>query len=416
MNRKLSKYQKLIISRLIDKYESSKTYDGSAKLAQRFFVRAEDFIDDYHSDFADVDKIKDFDEQVELLADEGYVYTQRQADSLYKIYANVGDDGWHRLYAAVNRSDKNDIRQRKLAILADIGASSDVARNFLSREKDKLTLSKNITCDTDEIANIAKLLDFIVANKIDILERELSIELLHDSKAFEKKYRKKICKILGDLNSCQSSDEVDTLGIMPSDSEREHMLLEEHGIYANPSYVYLKGDGQIGLDDGRSIMLFRDVPIALTNETIARMRDIKICASSIMTVENLTSFNRMMTQEYFYIYLGGYHNRVRREFLRLSYKENSGKRWLHFGDIDPDGYYIYEHLRSATDIPFGTFMMDVETLEKYSEYTKPLEKNDITKAKNMIASDMHTDIMRYMLETGRKLEQEIVSWKMASHI
>ena len=54
--------------------------------------------------------------------------------------------------------------------------------------------------------------------------------------------------------------------------------------------------------------------------------------------------------------------------------------------------------------------MDTACLKKYEAYGKSLEDNDIRKAKAMIQSGLYTEIMEYMLQTGKKLEQEIVSW------
>lgn len=54
--------------------------------------------------------------------------------------------------------------------------------------------------------------------------------------------------------------------------------------------------------------------------------------------------------------------------------------------------------------------MDMAVLKKYKDYTKPLTDNDIRKATALIQNEMYHDIMEYMLDTGVKLEQEIVSW------
>ena len=56
--------------------------------------------------------------------------------------------------------------------------------------------------------------------------------------------------------------------------------------------------------------------------------------------------------------------------------------------------------------------MGISELEKYSDYTKALEENDISKAKALIGNGCHKEIMEYMLQHNQKLEQEIISWKL----
>lgn len=80
--------------------------------------------------------------------------------------------------------------------------------------------------------------------------------------------------------------------------------------------------------------------------------------------------------------------------------------------LSPDGFYILGNLRSKTNIPFKPYKMGISELEKYSDYTKTLEENDILKAKALIDKGHHKEIMEYMLKHNQKLEQEIISWKL----
>ena len=131
-----------------------------------------------------------------------------------------------------------------------------------------------------------------------------------------------------------------------------------------------------------------------------------------MTVENLTSFNRVRGTEVFFLYLSGYHNSVKQILLKKIFDQNQNKNILyyHFGDIDPDGFYILDNLRKKTGIDFKPYCMDVENLEKYRNYTKSFESNDIKKAESLIAAGKYVDITTFMLNNKIKLEQEIISW------
>ena len=92
--------------------------------------------------------------------------------------------------------------------------------------------------------------------------------------------------------------------------------------------------------------------------------------------------------------------------------ENPDKKWFHFGDIDPDGFYILEHLIRGTGIQFTPLFMGIKELKKYGDYCKKLTDNDCVKAGNLMLDGRYTEILQYMLKYNCKLEQEIVSLKM----
>lgn len=134
-----------------------------------------------------------------------------------------------------------------------------------------------------------------------------------------------------------------------------------------------------------------------------------------MTVENLTSFNRIEEPDTFYIFLSGYHNSAKQNFLKKIFCQNSCKEYFHFGDIDPDGFFILENLRAKTNIDFKAYKMGIPELKKYSAFAKSLEENDIVKANTLITKEKYAEILSYMLHNNLKLEQEIISWKEQSH-
>mgnify|MGYP002071419286 FL=1 len=154
------------------------------------------------------------------------------------------------------------------------------------------------------------------------------------------------------------------------------------------------------------------MPIALTEKTLESVCAVKILVKKVMTVENLTSFHRMAQKEYFYLFLSGYHNHMKQRLLCKINADNPEIQWCHFGDIDPDGFYIIEHLIRGTGIEFQPVYMDTACLKKYDSYTKPLNKNDVRKAESLLEQGKYPEVMGYMLDKNKKLEQEIVSWMM----
>ncbi len=106
------------------------------------------------------------------------------------------------------------------------------------------------------------------------------------------------------------------------------------------------------------------------------MKRFGIKGKEVMTVENLTTFHRMQSREVFYVYLSGYHNTLKQYVIKKIAAENPRLKWFHFGDLDPDGFYILEHLKSGTGIDFETFRMSVMDLELYKAFGKSIIKRD----------------------------------------
>lgn len=171
---------------------------------------------------------------------------------------------------------------------------------------------------------------------------------------------------------------------------------------------YCEGKVVLCLDTGNTIQIDSS-PMALSSDLIKQIVSIRVERENIVTVENLTSFHRVNDENCAYIYLAGYHNSEKQALLRRINKENPRKNWYHFGDIDPDGFYILEHLRKGTGIDFEPLYMDVLELKKYAKYCKELSGKDRVKAENLITKGKYVETLRYMLSNNCKLEQEIIS-------
>lgn len=105
--------------------------------------------------------------------------------------------------------------------------------------------------------------------------------------------------------------------------------------------------------------------------------------------------------------MGGFHNSVKRDFIKLLYEQNPSKLYYHFGDIDAGGFYILEHLRKKTGIEFEPINMDRNTLEKYKRYWLELSKSDRIRLERIEKNNSkYSEAIRFMLDNNCKLEQE----------
>lgn len=406
---RLTKLQKKVLDHLLDKYEQSKTYAGENKVNQHFSCAPAEIYPEYESNYESVDKIHRFEDEMKLLSQQGYLDISWKRESICKLTLTADIARIDEIYQKLGRFSKSDVvRKQKQFFSSHIGLC-ETADLFCREQLDRLGEGKKIRYPLSDAGIILKLLSRITDNREGILERELSIEVLGDSKIFEKSFRTRVCRILDQYGTWDRAVSQDLSG-----REREIAILEEYGVYANPSYIYMKGHGSITFSDGTCYALAPDIPVAFSSESISRISCFEIRDHDLMTVENLTSFNRIRRENTFFLYLSGYHNTAKQRLLMKIAEDNTkGDKSLcfyHFGDIDPDGFLILEHLKRETGIDFRPYRMGIPQLDQYAEYTRPLEKNDVTKAENMLGAGIYPDEMRYMLEHGRKLEQEIISW------
>lgn len=404
----LTENQRAILFLLLEKYNNSRSFNGTNAVRQSFSCKPGDVFKEYDSDYADADVRFEFECDMRSLESQGLVelkFDKRQSviQKITAVNDRIAD-----LPAVLGIEDKRSVLDKSAEILKKYSGRNDVLSAICNEQLSRIVLGKkqNLSEDNDGLERLLHCIDHILHNENEILERELSIELFSDSKMFEKEYKTKVCSLLDKHGTYDNSAECD------SASMRRELILAAHNVVKNPSYFYFKGSGLITFKNGARIELSAEYPVALRSDSVGRISEIKVNDPNVMTVENLTSFNRIALPEYFYLFLSGYNNSCKAVFLRKMFESNQERNWLHFGDIDPDGFYILMALRRSSGIEFEPFCMGIPELKRFGDFCKPLEANDIMKAEQLIRSDLFSDTVRYMLDNNRKLEQEIISWKM----
>ena len=398
------KYQEKTLRLLLDQYERSKTYTGENRRRQSFSAAPEKIFPKYADSFADVEEIADFERDMQELSTKGLVRLTLREGAIRRIVAV--EEKIPEYYEILGREERKELLARERELYESYMGQHPTLDQFCGQQLDRLEQGKKADYPFRRAEELLRLATRILENREELLERELSISLFGDSKIFEKSYRAAVCRILE-----KNGDYRDKCYGISSEREKEQIILEEHNIHANPSYIYLRGHGEFVLRNGNLLQITPDDPIALSAQAIKGIKEFKIKCQSAMTVENLTTFHRMRSEETFYIYLSGYHSTLKQYIIKRMAAENSLLKWYHFGDLDPDGFFILEHLKRGTGIAFDAFHMSVEDLEKYREFGKSLEENDRRKAKTLMERGLYQAELSYMLRENLKLEQEIISWE-----
>lgn len=411
-------WKEQLLSKLLDQYEKSVTYTGENKVKQVFSVKPSDIFKGYNKDFLPPEQLfqeKEFERLIRQMESEGLIHVVPPNMGILRQICAV-PERWEDYYACLNRTEKNILKKRleevyhrfrQCDLLEAYGKEKlQTMKNSRARKLDEKKVEKEIT-EAEAIWNLVQFLKENQEKQRTTLEREMSEAVLHDSKQWEKIYRKKVCGILEHTGWYD-----EPLAELEEERERQTALLEEFYIYSNPAYIYLKGDARICLEDGRELRIYHDLPMSIPFETFQKAKSIQIRDAALMTVENLTSFHRLEREHIFYLFLSGYHTRTKQALLQRIARENPGLSWYHFGDLDPDGLAIAGHLIRKTGLPFQLCAMGVQELQRFQTYAKPLEAPDRAKAEAMIKQgSSYAGILQYMLEHNCKLEQEIISWQ-----
>ena len=411
-------WKEQLLSKLLDQYEKSVTYAGENKVKQVFSVKPSDIFKGYNKDFLPPEQFfqeKEFERLIRQMESEGLIHVVPPNTGILRQICAV-PERWEDYYACLNRTEKNILKKRleevyhrfcQCDLLEAYGKEKlQTLKNSRARKLDEKKVEKEIT-EAEAIWNLVQFLKENQEKQRTTLEREMSEAVLHDSKQWEKIYRKKVCGILEHTGLYD-----EPLAELEEERERQTALLEEFYIYSNPAYIYLKGDARICLEDGRELRIYHDLPMSIPFETFQKAKSIHIRDAALMMVENLTSFHRLEREHIFYLFLSGYHTRTKQALLQRIARENPGLSWYHFGDLDPDGLAIAGHLIRKTGLPFQLCAMGVQELQRFQTYAKPLEAPDRAKAEAMIKQgSSYAGILRYMLEHNCKLEQKIISWQ-----
>jgi hypothetical protein len=407
----MTRYDVFLINKLIDSYESSLLYNETNKNHQRiFFNFNKKNIPDYFDEEATI--YETINEFAIDLKNRGLIdilwKNKREGHIIEKITLNTETlEKLELAYKYVRRAPKKSLQEKTLELLGRYTGKDKTLDAFIGYLTERLKENKSVKkyFELEDIVQSEKLLlavFAIVTNQEEVFIRELSIKLFNNSKLLEG-MEGKVKNIILDFHP-----DKEYLGEVEE-------LLSEFNVLKNPSFVMFKGTGFIKVN--KSIVDLSDFQngIGISSKDLRRVAFIEAKEiKRLVTIENLTTFNRYWDPEAIIIYLGGYHNQIRRELLKKFYEVYPLIDYYHWGDIDCGGFRIFRHLVDRTGIPFKAMNMNEEVLLRYIDYAKPLtqlDKSILSKMKEEQSFEEFAAVIRLMLDKGVKLEQEIVSFE-----
>lgn len=409
----MKEYDKIILNKLLDTYESSTLYKGTNErnisISFKFTViNLPEYFDQTSSIYEDVHGLMHKLEEKCLIR---IIWKNNKTDHIItKVTLDLDHLG--QAYHYVKRQPKSSKEKECEEILANYSSKNDTMLHFCNWANRQISLGLSVKrfFDVNNTKDLRELLEGVVAvtnNAEDFYIRELSILIYHDSKKLE--------ALIGRIESV----------IKEFHPNKDHFtqnydFLSEFNISRNPVWIMFKGAGSLYLKNSNIKLSDFQQGIGLSGNDLQNI-DIKReeAVKRVVTVENLTSFHRINIENTLVIYLAGFHNRVRRELLKRIYKVYGDADYYHWGDIDVGGFKIYFDLCKKTGIPFRMLWMDVDTLDKYKDFSKKLTTNDKKELSQMLNNNEYSEILlnqkaefdrviKTMLAFDIKLEQEII--------
>lgn len=396
-------YDKVVINRLLDIYESSllSTGDNVRNINIEMRFQKKNFPAYFDESSLEYEKIHIL---MKVLEEKNLIRIiwkgNKVGHIIEKVQLNI--ENLQQAYTYVKRAPKSDLEQFHVKELAEYinGVETPVCKKFvdylLTRIKQHKSVKEFIQLDNyEETLRLLETIQFIENNSTQLYVREFSIMALRDSKAF-KKMESKVASVFKRFKpGCEHIELSD--------------ILAEYNIYHTPNYVYLKGDVVISIGDEKIDLSVMKQGIGISGEDIGRIKFVSTDKiKKVITIENLTTFFRWNEKNSLIVYLGGYHNTIRRILLLEIYSNIPDIAYYHFGDIDVGGFKIYRDLCIKTGISFSMYYMDLETLKAYERFGKKLTPKDRKRLENMKEQEGLREVIEYMLKHDLKLEQECV--------
>lgn len=396
-------YDKIILNKLLDSYESSLLSTGKNErtihIEWRFTKKnLPVYFDESSEEYEKIHILMQNLEEQEIIK---IIWKdKKQGHIISKVQLNI--ENLKNAYGYVKRVPKIDLVADNRRMLTEFleKTESKVAGNFINYLLERLKESKSVKefIELENLQESRKLIatiQEIEKNQEALYLREFSIRIFQDSKEFEQMMSKVFHIFQRFDEHCQNMEMGE--------------WLSEHNIYQTPNYVYLKGEVGIWIEDREiDLSLFKQ-GLGISGEDIEKIEIVKSNhVNRIITIENLTTFFRWQENNSLIIYLGGYHNTTRRDLLNKIYQTYPKAEYCHFGDMDAGGFEIYYNLYERTKIPFRMYHMDLDTLQKYEKYGKKLTENDKKRLHGMLDKEEIQGLIEYMLKKNVKLEQECI--------
>ncbi len=403
---------------LLDKFENSSLYKGEPRNNRRVWLHFDRRSLPRYFDDSTARHKESINEGALLLEERGLVeivWERFEKGNLINKLA-LNHDRLDEAYDFLGRRPR-EARESELAGLARHYArgAAPWAVEFLLWVADRADNGESVAryLDIGDAGRAAML--FRAVREASLLEEEIprrvfSQRVLGSTKAFDK-VKSAVARAAVDFNA----------NLRRAGVEGPDEILAELGIVDNPQHIFISGDLKFKVADRLVDVSYFYPDLGIATEMVGRMEIVAAPVDFVVTIENLTAFYSFIKAGWkncLTVYLGGYHNSHRRNFL-LKIKDffvQNGRTvsFFHWGDIDYGGFNIFTHLRDNCLPELQPMGMDIDVLERYGEFCIPFNDEYAKKLRRLLQDEkflVFHPVLQYMLQKGVRLEQECVDTK-----
>lgn len=197
----------------------------------------------------------------------------------------------------------------------------------------------------------------------------------------------------------------------------EDELLRELNLVANPSYILLAGPWVLADSNGQRISLGEFSPsVGFPAVQAAHLERVTVHAERVLCVENLTTFHALASdprlQNTALLGLAGNPSPAVRRLLKCLTDCLPEPVALYvWADLDYGGFNIMGQLRREVSTRFVPYHMDVDTLDRFAQFARPLtltDRRNLERQEKRAELEDVRPVIAHLLKRGIKLEQEAV--------
>ncbi len=276
-------------------------------------------------------------------------------------------------------------------------------QNTLAKLKDNLSPAPFTLTDPAFNEDLLSALVAVSELKEETPFRVFSVHVFNDSKRFE------------DLKSALIR--LARVGRAEWKRLPEDELLRELNLVANPSYLLLSGPWTLIDTVGQAIPLGEfDPSVGLAAVQATHLEQVTVHAERVVCVENLTTFHTLTREKQlqntaFFCLAGNPSPACRRVLHCLADSLPEAIPLYVWADMDYGGFNVLAQIRREISLRFLPYHMDIETLDRFGQFARPLTLSDRRNLKRLADHALLKDV-RLVIETllrrGLKLEQEAV--------
>lgn len=404
----MRRYDDYVLGKLLDKYERSSVSRGEnlRSIAISYKLNPKDLPEYFDESRLEYENVHNQLTELENAGIISLIWKKRHEGQILEKCVLV-QENTEEAYRRLRRVQKSVKENRILEVVRKYERQLPAFAAWISeRVRIGSSVKQYLDIDHPEHADrICFLACKILQNESEQFLRQFSVSCFRDSKIAEREISA-AARIISDFE-CEGR-------LRGLDAQE---VLEEFMIFRNPSWIMIKGGPWSDVFPGG---------IGITEKDAMRVEwNSEHRVRHVLTIENLTTFHQWKTGTFkegekdignnetdeLVIYLGGYANRIKREFLCRIHEAYPDAVFEHYGDIDCGGFRIWKNLVEGTGIAIRPYRMDMETYMRYRDSGRELTEHDRGQLREMVKDPFYvnqSELFLRMLESGIKLEQEAI--------